>query len=150
MRHLKQAVIVLAVCASSAVLASRVAHAGAFSIHPFACNLVQNSSPNFPGFNPTSIGHSNATFTNLSGTTAFAMCPVVFQPSFNSFQVSTTSGVGSCFLKVMATGGGATVFFGSHSGNQFTFSTTVNSGTYAAEVECTLPNGQGLYHLVNF
>jgi hypothetical protein len=150
MRHPKLAVIVLAVCASSAVLASRVAHAGAFSIHPFACNLVQNSSPNYPGFNSTSIGHSNATFTNLSGTTAFAMCPVVFQPGFNTFQVSTTAGVTNCYVKVMATGGGATIFFGSHSGNQWTIGTTVNSGTYAAEVECNVPNGQGLYHLVNF
>jgi len=53
-------------------------------------------------------------------------------------------------MKTMGSGGGATLWFGSRSGNTWTFSTTVNSGTSAAEIECTLPNGAGLFHLGNF
>jgi len=148
---LKLTGIVLALCVVSSALAiSRVAHAGSFSIHPFDCNLVQNVSPNYVGFPNTDVGHSNATFTNLSGTTALAMCPMVFQPGFNTFSVSGTSGVSTCFLKTMSQGGGATVWFGTRSVNTWTIATTVNSGTYAAETECTLPNGAGLYHLSNF
>jgi hypothetical protein len=50
----------------------------------------------------------------------------------------------------MSNAGGASVVFGSHSGNSWTFATTVNSGIYAAEIECTLPNGAGLFYLANF
>jgi hypothetical protein len=135
--------IVLATCAFAT---PHVSDAAAISMHPFACNLIQNASP-WGGVSGAT--YSNSTFTNSSGVLRRAVCPIPFQNSFNNFRVSGTSGVVSCILKTMSEGGGAQIWFGTRSVNTWTFDTTVDA-QYAAEVECELANGSGLYWLVNY
>ena len=123
-------------------------HASAIiSLHPSACVLIQNVAP---WGAVTGATYSNATFTNSSGVTRRTICPLPFTNDANDFQVSTTSGVNSCILKTMSNQGGATVHTGTRSGNTWTFSTTLNGGEYGAEIECILPNGTGLFHMLNF
>ena len=135
--------LVLVTCA---LATPHVSDAAAISFHPFACNLIQNSSP---WGEVSGATYSNATFTNSSGVLRRAVCPVPFQNSFNNFRVSGTSSVTSCILKTISEFGSATVWFGTRSGNTWTFDTNLNAEV-AAEVECELPNGSGLYRLVNY
>ena len=135
--------IVLALCAFAT---PHETDAAAISMHPFACNLIQNVSP-WGGVSGAT--YSNATFTNRSGVLRRAVCAVPFQNSFNNFRVSGTSTVQSCILKTMSEGGVAQIWFGTRSVNTWTFDTTLDA-QYAAEIECELPNGAGLYWLVNY
>ena len=132
---------VLFACALTASHASAI-----ISLHPSACVLIQNAAP----YGAVGATYSNATFTNSSGVTRRTMCPLPFAHDVNDFQVSTTSGVNSCILKTMSNQGVATVHNGTRLGNTWTFSTTLNGGEYGAEIECILPNGTGLLHMMNF
>ena len=134
--------------AASVLVSSGVSSAGFFSVHPFSsCTLTQNSG-NYLAISGAS--HFGGVFTNLSGSTARAMCSMPFQPNFSNFRVSGTSTVSSCIMKMTGSSGGVTLVFGTRSGNTFTFPTGFNSGEYSAEAECVLPNNAGLWHLANY
>jgi hypothetical protein len=147
MRHSKLAGMVLIACAVLGFSATRDASADPFSLHPSACVLARNTTP-FAAISGAT--YAGALFTNSSGATANAYCPMPFQSGFESFQITTTSSATSCTLQQMATGGGTTVFFGTHTGNAWDFTTTLNPGTYVLQAVCVLANGAGIRHMMNF
>jgi hypothetical protein len=147
MRNLKAIGIVLGACAALGVSTAQEASAATTSIHPFVCNLVQNGAP-YSGISGAT--YSNGTFTNSSGATAIAMCAVPFQSAASNFWVSTSSTSTNCIMKTMSNTGTASVVFGTHSGKEWSFSTTKSPGSYTAEIECTLANGASLYYLSNY
>jgi len=147
MRNLSAIGIVVAACALMGVSTTQEASAATLSVHPFVCNLVQNVSP-WAGISGATYG--NGTFTNSSGGTARAMCSVPFQSTASSFWVSTSSTTASCIMKTMSNTGTASVVFGTHMGKEWSFSTTASPGSFTAEIECTLANGEGLFYLANF
>ena len=132
---------VLFACALPASHASAI-----ISLHPSACVLTQNVAP----FGAVSATYSNATFTNSTGVTRRTMCPLPFHLDINDFQVTTTSGVNSCIMKSVSNQGAVAVINGTRLGNTWTFSTNLNGGEYGVEIECILPNGTGLLHMLNF
>jgi hypothetical protein len=136
--------IVLAVCVFGT---SQFASAVSNSINPNACRLVSNTSP-YPEISG-SLGGSGM-FTNNSGSTAWAMCPVVWQNGFNNFMVAGSSTSASCYLIVVGTGGASTVYFGTRTGNTVAFSNTLNPGSYSAEIQCFIPSGQSIYSIINY
>lgn len=143
---MRKALLTGALLAVCTLAVPRGSSAGNISLHPFVCNLVQDASP-WSGV--TGATYGSGTFTNNSGITRRAHCPVTLQDTDNDFQVSGTSTVTSCILKTISSGGTQNVVFGSRSVNTWTFTTTLDT-LYAAEIECVLPQGAGLYHLVNY
>ena len=145
MRKLKLAGSVLAACVGVGVAAPHLASA-AISLHPSVCVLAQNGAP-FGAISGAT--YANATFTNSSGGTALAYCPMLFENSLPSFQITTTSAGTSCTLQQNSIGGAVNVFFGSHSGNSWTFTPGLNP-QYVFQAACPLANGTGIRHIMNF
>ena len=148
MPNLKSIAIMLGACAAIGFQATPEASAATTSVHPFVCNLVQNGVP-YAGI--TGATYSNGRFTNSSGGTAIAMCSLPFQSPANKFWVSTSSAATTCVMKTISNTGTASVVFGTHTGNEWSFTAGgLSPGNYAAEIECTLANGASLYYLANY
>lgn len=147
MRYPKLAGVVLAVWVVLGFSASHVASAALLSLHPSVCVLARNGAPYDAIAGATYAG---ALFTNSSGGSAIAYCPMPMQDSVTSFQVTTTSAATTCTMQRMSTGGGSLVIFGTQVGNSWRFTTPAGPGGYNTQVACVLANGTGIRHLVNY
>jgi hypothetical protein len=136
--------IVFAACAFAM---SHAASAAALSTNPDACVLVSNTSP-YPQISGATGG--SGMFTNNSGGYAWAMCPVSWQDGAYNFVVSGSSTSAACYLIAVGSGGGATLYTGSRSGNQVSFYVPLTAGSYNAEIQCYIPNGTSIWHLMNY
>jgi hypothetical protein len=147
MRYSKPIVAILTAGLLSGIAVPHVASAGPLSLHPSACVLARNGTPWDAISGAT---YANARFTNSSGGTALAYCPMPFQSGVTQFRVYTTSNATVCNMLMNTSSGTSTVVFGSHSSNHWTFSTAAAPGSSVAEIACTLANGTGIHHLVNY
>jgi hypothetical protein len=146
MRYLKSVVAILTAGFVSGIAAPHV-DAAPLSLHPSACVLARNGTPYDAISGAT---YANARFTNSSGGTAIAYCPMPFQSGVNLFRVYTTSSATVCNMLVNSPTGVTTVVFGSHSSNHWTFSPGSSPGSSVVEIACTLANNTGIHHLVNY
>jgi hypothetical protein len=147
MRYLKSVVAILTAGFVSGIAAPHV-DAAPLSLHPSACVLARNGWPYdaIPG-----ATYAEARFTNSSGSSAIAYCPMPFQSGVTLFRVYTTSTATTCNMLMNSPTGTTTVVWGSHSNNHWTFSAGATTpGGNVAEIACTLANNTGIHHLVNY
>src|SRR5687768_16748030 len=137
MRYPKLAGVVLTVWVVLGFSAPHGASAASLSLHPSACVLARNGTPYDAIAGATYAG---ALFTNSSGASAIAYCPLPLQDSVTQFQVTTTSAATTCTMQRMSTSGGALVIFGTQVGNAWRFTTTSGPGSAVTQVACVLAN----------
>jgi hypothetical protein len=144
MQYSKLAGIVVAACG---LAASHDSSAATTSMHPFNCKLVGTSSP----YNEVPASHGGGLFTNNSGGYRWAMCPVPWNADTYNFRIYGSSTSMTCYLQTVSTGGSVSLFSpDSQSGNYKQWYRPWTSGTYAAELQCYLPNGHSIWHTVNY
>lgn len=145
--------------------AAHSASAAALSMSADGCKLVSNFSP-YPEISCVEGGVSGGTtyatnnncatfgsgqFTNNTGGYAWGMCPIPWQNGAYNFVVGTSSTSAACYLiAVGTTGGGATVYSGTRSGNQVSFYVPLTSGSYNAEIQCYIPTGTSIFGAMNY
>jgi hypothetical protein len=147
MRFSKLVSAVLAAGLVSGITVPHLASADPLSLHPSACVLARNGTP-YDAISGATYAQSK--FMNSSGVTALAYCPMPFQSGVTQFRVYTTSNATVCNLLLNSPTGTATVVFGGHSNNHWTFTVATTPGGGVAEIACTLANGTGINHLVNY
>lgn len=137
--------------AACALTTTHVASATALSMNPDACRLVSTTSPYYD-ISYDSTGGAGA-FTNMSGGSAWAMCPMAWQDGdYNFMMAGSTLGTSACYLIVTnSSGSGSSLYFPtSHAGNEVFFYAALTAGTYAAEIQCDIPNNATITYGVNF
>ena len=140
----KSAAILLGACVFGA---SQRSDATTVSMHPFNCVLVDNGSP------PKEIDgwHDNGNFANRTGGSRWAKCPVPFHDNAYHFKLYGSSTSMTCYLQVASAGGNPTLYSTtSHSGNEYYWYRQLTAGSYAAELQCYLPNNASIWYTVNY
>ncbi len=89
-------------------------------------------------------------FTNYSGGYAWAMCPVPWHDGSYNFMVSGSSTSAACWLITSSSGGASSAWAGTRSGNQVSFYVPLTAGSYSAEIQCYIPNGDSIWFTVNY
>jgi hypothetical protein len=146
MRYSKLIRTIFAVGVVAAVGVPAIA-ATPLSIHPSTCVLARNGSPWDAISGAT---YAAAKFTNSSGSTAIGYCPVPHLQGNTQISVYTTQTATVCNLLQDAPDGTTSVIFGGHSSNHWTFTVNTTPGAFVSEVACTLANGAGINHIVNY
>jgi hypothetical protein len=145
--------------------AAHSASAAALSMSADGCKLVSNWDP-FPEMSCTAGGvvsgvtqqtsnncavFGSGQFKNNTAGYAWGMCPIPWQNGAYNFVVGTSSTATTCyFIAVGTTGGGATVYTGTRSGNQVSFYVPLTSGSYNGEIQCYLASGTGIFGAMNY
>jgi len=139
MQHSKITSILFAACA----FASTQIASAALVTHPYNCRLIQGAPPyqEIPG------AFWGGAFTNNSGSTAIAICPLTCENTANDIVLYASEGVSSCALGISVLGN--TNYFPRSGNGYFEWLNAgdrcSNSGLASFEIQCSVPQGDAIY-----